>query len=114
MNIYSKDWAKVGSYADQMGTLALPFWGGSCEMVEDEKYIYIYTSYKDTNGHQYATNEIFSKEKNIFVPFKDWPFYFLASASHSYKQQLLIANNGQIFMAGHGDGSPRAVFHSTK
>lgn len=42
MNIYSKDWAKVGSYADQMGTLALPFWGGSCEMVEDEKYIYLY------------------------------------------------------------------------
>ncbi len=110
IHVYTKSWELLNTAFVTGWTTAIPFWGGSCSITEDPDYVYVHTCSKGLDGHQRAQYFMYSKNEKRIVPFAEKPFNFVAPASHSYRQNLVRSQNGNLYAVGHGDASPRSIY----
>ena len=111
---YDKSWNRLGQASVYGSNTKVPFKSGSVRCAESGGMLYIHTChemYKHTDGKNHQANmSIAVRQSDMQVTETDCTISgYLHYVSHSFNQFILVDSSGNLVMADHGDGSPRAI-----
>ena len=111
---YDKSWNRLGQASVYGANTKVPFKSGSVRCAESGGMLYIHTChemYKYTDGKNHQANmSIAVRQSDMQVTETDCTISgYLHYVSHSFNQFILVDSSGNLVMADHGDGYPRAM-----